>query len=1162
MPASTVSSKSNPWHLAWAGDPQAIAQILNRSLQTKGIEATVTCQAHCLKLTLRSPQPLNPEKVVAWLQAGLAKLNPAQFQRIEVVAWRSHAAAPDWQQEVKVAAPVPVRNRMHSAPTPAVNLDRLANAMSVNIQARDITGQVVVGNKNIVVGPGGHLVVNRLVAQPRPQIKPIAAKDQLQPPPMLHLLDRTDESQSIIAALGQRQSVECFSDRGFGKTALLCAIAHRPEVIPRFSAGVPYLSARRLPLADLLQAMFEVFYTTDIPCKPTDTQIRQCLKGKSALVVIDDIALDDDDLQALLCQFPDQTFLFATQQQQIWGAEAKAIPLPGLPLADAIALIEQTLSRALSTREQRAAETLCRYLEGHPLRILQAIAQVKQRGMAITDVVQQVLAASSPEQATLAELEQVPAPTKRVLAVLALFVGIPLQAATLADLSGTPDVAPALTDLQAWHWVMGDGQGFHLAENLLTPLQPWVAIQDWLPHLATTVSRWLQLGQIDAAGLASQADPVLQVMTLAAQSDQWATVLELGRGLETALILNGQWGRWEESLQMQIQAAQALGNRATESFVLHQLGSRSQALGDVLTAHHYLTEALALRDTLADSSGVEWTEHNLALLYSAAALEPDPSLDPLTTLPPPSAPSPGQRFPRRWAGIAAAGVGAIGMVGAIGWALWPRPVEIEASPSELLFPATPINTPVTQALTLSNPGRQALGLSQPDFTLLGVAQADYQILANTCVETAPLPPGDDCTVLVQFLPQVEGDRIALLRIQLAPNQHRDIPIQGRALPEDLPPELTTSLGVSSTILTFDRQEIGTPSPTLTLTLINNGDTDVTLTPAALTLGGQHPQDFALALDTACPDQTNEENTITLAPGDRCDLPITFQPQTGGDRTATLTLAELASPLQVSLVGTGMTVPRLTLRQSPQPFGPTPMGQNSPAQTVQIISSGTGPITITAVTLIDQPAPAFRLGEQTCTNSSLDPQATCSVSVLFAPVTVGSHQAQIEIQSNAADSPHRIPLSGEGQPRATPPSRPTPITPPEPIPSRPDPTPEPTPEPTPTPAPISTARLAATPNIVDFEYGTSDKNPQSLRLTHQGDGSLTIERIILTGEDADRFVLSHQCEGQVFNSSGEFCPVAIQFQPGGPNTRVSAQIEVYASSTSEPIIIQLRGSVLI
>ena len=128
MPDSTPVP--NPWRLACTGDPQAIAQILNRTLQTKGIEATVTSQPQCLRLTLRSPQPLNREKVVAWLQTGLAKLNPAQFQRIEVVAWRSQVPAPDWQQEVKVAAPLSVGNRRPNAPAaePAVNLEQIGRA--------------------------------------------------------------------------------------------------------------------------------------------------------------------------------------------------------------------------------------------------------------------------------------------------------------------------------------------------------------------------------------------------------------------------------------------------------------------------------------------------------------------------------------------------------------------------------------------------------------------------------------------------------------------------------------------------------------------------------------------------------------------------------------------------------------------------------------------------------------------------------------------------------------------------------------------------------------------------------------------------------------------------------------------------------------------------
>jgi hypothetical protein len=317
----------------------------------------------------------------------------------------------------------------------------------------------------------------------------------------------------------------------------------------------------------------------------------------------------------------------------------------------------------------------------------------------------------------------------------------------------------------------------------------------------------------------------------------------------------------------------------------------------------------------------------------------------------------------------------------------------------------------------------------------------------------------------------------------------------------------------------------------------------------------------VALDAACPDQTEADNTITLAPGDRCDLPITFQPQAGGDRTATFTLAlaNLSSPLQVSLTGTGITVPRLTLQRSPQPFGPTPLGQSSQAQTVQILSSGTGPLTITAVTLSDQPAPAFRLGEQTCTNDSLNPQATCSVSVLFAPGTVGSHQAHFEIQSNAADSPHRIPLSGEGQPRATPSPRPTPTTTPEPISPRPNPRPEPTP----------TARLVVTPNDngMDFGYGTPENNPQSLRLSRQGEGPLIIEKILLTGETPELFVLSHQCEGRLLGDSGETCVVDVQFLPAVPYpplthvrayVPVSAQIEIYSDRTPNLVTVKLRG----
>src|SRR5207253_1592077 len=63
-----------------------------------------------------------------------------------------------------------------------------------------------------------------------------------------------------------------------------------------------------------------------------------------------------------------------------------------------------------------------------------------------------------------------------------------------------------------------------------------------------------------------------------------------------------------------LQAARATGDRAAESYALHQWGSRAVCMEEVNTARTCLIRALRLRDTLGDSQGAVVTRHNLQLL--------------------------------------------------------------------------------------------------------------------------------------------------------------------------------------------------------------------------------------------------------------------------------------------------------------------------------------------------------------------------------------------------------------------------------------------------------------------------------------------------------------------------------------------------------------------
>jgi uncharacterized protein YjbI with pentapeptide repeats len=90
---------TNLVQLAKLGNPQAIAEIINRQLKPKGIEARATLQGDCLKMHLESNRVLNKEPIVAWVRKGLSRLNPSGINRVQLQAWPTDAITLSWSHE-------------------------------------------------------------------------------------------------------------------------------------------------------------------------------------------------------------------------------------------------------------------------------------------------------------------------------------------------------------------------------------------------------------------------------------------------------------------------------------------------------------------------------------------------------------------------------------------------------------------------------------------------------------------------------------------------------------------------------------------------------------------------------------------------------------------------------------------------------------------------------------------------------------------------------------------------------------------------------------------------------------------------------------------------------------------------------------------------------
>lgn len=95
------------------------------------------------------------------------------------------------------------------------------------------------------------------------------------------------------------------------------------------------------------------------------------------------------------------------------------------------------------------------------------------------------------------------------------------------------------------------------------------------------------------------------------------------------------------------------------------------------------------------------------------------------------------------------------------------------------------------------------------------------------------------------------------------------------------------------------------------------------------------------------------------------------------------------------------------------FGRFNTGTISPNTVITISNGGTGGVTITNVTITGANAGDFTLVGTTCINATLTPTGTCTATVRFNPLAVGSRNANLTVANTANGSQHLVPLRGTG-----------------------------------------------------------------------------------------------------------------------------------------------------
>jgi trimeric autotransporter adhesin len=426
---------------------------------------------------------------------------------------------------------------------------------------------------------------------------------------------------------------------------------------------------------------------------------------------------------------------------------------------------------------------------------------------------------------------------------------------------------------------------------------------------------------------------------------------------------------------------------------------------------------------------------------------------------------------------------------------------ISLSPTTLSFSQTTNTTSAAQTVTVSNTGSAALVIGT---IALGGAQAsEFQLASGgTCVAGGSVAANGSCSLKLTFTPTSTGARSATLTItHNATGSPSTITLNGSGTATAQP-----AISLNASTLSFSSQTIATTSANQTVTVTNSGS--ATLTLASFTLTGTAAGDFTRTGTCAA--------AASLAAGATCTMSFSFTPGAIGARSATLTLASDASngSAVLSLSGTGAAVPTPAVAFAPGSlaFGNQALGVASTARAATLSNTGSGALNISGITA------SAGFGVTHNCGTSVAAGASCTLSVVFTPSALGSATGSVNVASNAAGSPQSLSLSGSGVAAS----------------------------------PVL-AWSPATTAIAFGDAGVGGTPPsQSLTLTNQGPGAVTLQQFTIAGAQAADFSLGSTgtCVANVSLPQGSSCSLALEFQPGAAGAR-SATLSVASSGTNPP-----------
>ncbi|HEV1994958.1 MAG TPA: choice-of-anchor D domain-containing protein [Candidatus Acidoferrum sp.] len=203
--------------------------------------------------------------------------------------------------------------------------------------------------------------------------------------------------------------------------------------------------------------------------------------------------------------------------------------------------------------------------------------------------------------------------------------------------------------------------------------------------------------------------------------------------------------------------------------------------------------------------------------------------------------------------------------------------------------------------------------------------------------------------------------------------------------------------------------VGTPSQAQSITLTSTGDQGLSL--SSISIAGANANEFS--------ESDNCQAPTVLQPSKFCIISVIFTPSATGQRQATLALLDNApgSPQSVPLNGMGVVPPPpnplVTLIPGSISFPTITQGMKGTPSTVTVTNSGNATLHIASV-VVGGNNPNDFASTINC-SGAISANASCTITVTFAPLAAGQRTETITLTDDAPNSPQIVNVGGNANP---------------------------------------------------------------------------------------------------------------------------------------------------